>query len=553
MGVRDNPWRLAAGGAVLLVVAVIVAVLLSSPGEGTAPGPAARSRDAADHSSAGPAGGMTTAARPAAGTPPAVPPPAADPALTLAVNTAAGGRPIASGFLGFSFEFQGVRSYTGPDPRRINPVLVQLIRNLTPGQAPVLRIGGDSTDISYAPAPGVHPPAYVDYRLGTSWMATTAALAHQLGARMIMGLNLAANQPALAAAEARAYVRALGAGSIDALEIGNEPNVYQKMTVYRTVFGVPVAARSSSFGYGAYRRQFRAIATASPPLTLAGPALAVGPTPGPGSWVQSVRGFLRQDPRLAIMTVHRYPLRNCYVPPRSPQYPSIPHLLSGYATTGLAASLTRWVGIAHRQHRQLRVDELNSVACRGKAGVSNTFASALWVTDALFALVHVGVDGIDMHTLPDAAYELFAFRHSGGRWQAAVRPVYYGLELFAQATPAGARLVTLGRRGRAPGLSAWATRAPDGTVRVVVVNKDPSGDRTVAIRVPGAVHGSIERLLAPGVSAQTGITLGGRSFGGQTATGSLGPAHTQPLTAAQGRFKLSVPRGSAALVTVAPG
>jgi hypothetical protein len=243
-------------------------------------------------------------------------------------------------------------------------------------------------------------------------------------------------------------------------------------------------------------------------------------------------------------------LRNCYVPPRSPQYPSIPHLLSDYATKGLASSLTRWIAIAHHGHRQLRVDELNSVACRGKAGVSNTFASALWVTDALFALAHAGVDGIDMHTLPDAAYQLFAFSQPGGHWQAAVQPVYYGLDLFAQAAPAGSHLVALGRHGHAPGLSTWATRAADGTVRVVVINKDPEHNRTVAIRSPRAAHASVERMLAPSVSAGSGITLGGRSFGASTATGVLGAPHTAPLRAAGGRVKLSVPRGSAALVTL---
>ena len=138
-------------------------------GRGTrAAGPsgAADAADTAGGSSARPAADVAdtagaSSARPAAaaGTIPPVPPPAADPPLTLAVDTAAGGQPIKPGFLGFSFEFQAVRTYTGSDPRRINPVLVQLIRNLTPGQAPVLRIGGDSTDLSYAPAPGLRPPA----------------------------------------------------------------------------------------------------------------------------------------------------------------------------------------------------------------------------------------------------------------------------------------------------------------------------------------------------------------------------------------------------------
>ena len=135
-------------------------------------------------------------------------------ALTISLPRTATGRRVPDGFLGFSFEFSAVRAYTGSDPRAINPVFEQLIRNLSPGQDPVLRIGGDSTDVSYAPSPGVTPPPYVAYALTPSWMATTAALAHQLGARMTMGLNLVANDPALAAAEARDYVRAFGRAAI---------------------------------------------------------------------------------------------------------------------------------------------------------------------------------------------------------------------------------------------------------------------------------------------------------------------------------------------------
>lgn len=69
-------------------------------------------------------------------------------AVTISLPTKATGRRVPDGFLGFSFEFQAVRIYTGSDARDINPVFEQLIRNLSPGHRPVLRIGGDSTDVS---------------------------------------------------------------------------------------------------------------------------------------------------------------------------------------------------------------------------------------------------------------------------------------------------------------------------------------------------------------------------------------------------------------------
>jgi Glycosyl hydrolase family 79 C-terminal beta domain len=477
-------------------------------------------------------------------------------AVKISLPGKATGHRVPYGFLGFSFEFQAVRAYTGSDPKHVNPVLKQLIRNLSPGQAPVLRIGGDSTDVSYALSAGVQPPPYVAYRLTPSWMATTGALARQLGARMIMGVNLVANDPALAAAEGRGYVKAFGRRAIEALEIGNEPNIYNQLTVYHTLLGVPLLARPRTFGYPAFRRQFEAVARASPHLELAGPALAVGPTPMRGSWVQTMPDFLRRDPRVQIMTVHRYPLRNCYVPPSFFQFPTVAHLLSRYSTAGLAASLHRWLGIAHDQHRQLRVDELNSVACRGKKGVSDTFASSLWATDALFSLLHAGVDGVNIHTLPKSSYELFEFTRAHGSWRSWVRPVYYGLQLFAQAAPPGSRLLKLpGLGGGSSVLSVWATRGTDRIDRVVLIDKDPSRAERVTLRPPSGTPGgaTLERLRARSVDSRFGVTLGGRTYGRETSTGQLSPAISQALTPnARGAYTITVPAGSAALVTLRP-
>ena len=106
-------------------------------------------------------------------------------------------------------------------------MLVQLLRNLDPGQAPVLRIGGDSTDGTWWPIRGVIPPGGINYGLTNGWMRTTQALAADLGAKLILGINLAAGRPALAAAEGRALRPGdRPRATSTALEIGNEPDLY---------------------------------------------------------------------------------------------------------------------------------------------------------------------------------------------------------------------------------------------------------------------------------------------------------------------------------------
>ena len=126
-----------------------------------------------------------------------------------------------------------------------------------------------------------------------------------------------------------------------------------------------------------------------------------------------------------------------------------------------------------------------------------------------------------------------------------MRPVYYGLQLFAQAAPPGSRLLRMPRLRASPVLSAWATRAPDRVDRVLLIDKDPSRAETVTLRpAAGTPAGAIlERMQAASVNAVSGVTLGGRTYGPHTTTGQLAPAVTRALTPnARGNYAIS-PRG----------
>jgi len=55
----------------------------------------------------------------------------------VTVHAGGSGRRVPFGFLGLSLEYPAVEAYAGTDPRALDPVFLQLVRNLDPGQAPV--------------------------------------------------------------------------------------------------------------------------------------------------------------------------------------------------------------------------------------------------------------------------------------------------------------------------------------------------------------------------------------------------------------------------------
>ncbi len=479
---------------------------------------------------------------------------AVPPGIDVQVSGSAAGAPVAPGFIGLSTEYTSVLPYLGRNPAAPNPTFLALVRALAPGARPVLRIGGDSTDWTWWPVPGVRRPGGVSYSITQRWLAVTRAAATALDAQLILGINLEADSRRIAGAEARALVDGLGRGLVAGFELGNEPELYGAFGWYTNAAGVSVKGRPATYQVAAYVHDFQRISSSLPAdVPLAGPASGTQP------WVTAASRSLAGDPRVTTVTDHAYPLHGCYTPATSPQYPTVANLLDPQAASSPAASVQDAIAAAHAHGLQFRLDELNSVSCMGKAGVSNTFASALWAVGALFKLAAAGADGVNIHTFAGSTYEPFSFIRRDHRWLARVAPLYYGLLMFARAAPAGARLLPASvvaatdGIGSDPtsGLDTYATRAGDGTVRVVLIN-DSNRQLPVVIRQPLARPvATLERLLAPSPTATSGVTLAGQSFGRWSATGALGGnARITAIHAIGGAFALQMPPASAALLTV---
>jgi hypothetical protein len=476
-------------------------------------------------------------------------PPAPDPPAQVLVGTAdAPSPPIPSGFVGIALELPSVPEFAGTDPAHPDPVLLQLIRNLTPGQSPILRLGGDSTDYSWWPTPGVTKPTGVTYALTRRWMRIARGLAHALGAHLIIGVNWAAGDPALTITEADAIVRYIGTGPISDLELGNEPGYYGHLAWYFTPSGQKVRARPKTYTLASYLHEYERMVPRLPALPMAGPG--DGNLPG----VAAVRQFVRAAPRLGLVTMHRYPLIACSKDPARHIYPSTTHLLERFATAGMVRSLAPYVQVARAAGLEYRLDEMNSVSCRG-APVSRTFASALWAVDELFQLARIGVSGVNFNTFTDALYEPFGVTDSGGRWTAEVRPMYYGMLMFTQAAPAGSRLLAL-QLHHGAALRAWATRAPDGVVHVVLINDSLTEARSVTVAFAGSRWqggAALTRLTAPSVNATTGVSLGGQVFAPNTTTGMpTGLLHVTMLRPSRTGYTVPLAPGTAAMLTLNP-
>jgi hypothetical protein len=464
-------------------------------------------------------------------------------AVVLSVGAAAPGRAIPAGFLGLSFEYWALENYAGRDPRAVNPVLVRLIRNLVSARAAVLRIGGVTTDKTWWPVAGVSRPPGVNYTLTRRRLQVARVLAEAVGARLILGVNFEADSRVLAAAQTRAMLSVIGRSRIEAFELGNEPDLYFGLPWYsRSGRGVP--GRPAGWDFATLNQDYTRVAGSMGSVPLAGPSI------GALSWMADLSPFLMADPGVDLVTLHRYPLQGCTVAPDSPKYPTISHLLSQTASMGLAATLAPFVAIAHARGLPIRNDEMNSISCGTVRGVADTFASALWSLDALFEMASVGVDGVNIHTAPGYDDQLFAFTRVHSRWGAVVEPEYYGLLMFAQAAPAGSRLLQV--TGASGTLRAWATRARSGRIRVVLINDDTAHPQTVVVRVPEAVGAAtLERLQAPSARATEDVTLAGQSFAPGAGTGLLeGPSHTVLLNQVAGAYAVRLPAASAAMLTL---
>ncbi len=434
--------------------------------------------------------------------------------VSVAVNRARPGSPVQQRFLGLSFEVSDLALIAGYGTRGDLP---ELLRSLGPG---LLRFGGISADTRTAWTDEVvRRPAWASNTIGPEDFRHLRVLAQESGWSVLLTVGLAHYDPGAAAREVASAKAILGPW-LAGIEIGNESDAYARH-----------GFRRQPWGPGRYLAQVtayrRAIDRLAPGIPLAGPDVS-----GSRSFQSWGPAEVRsQQP--AMLTGHHYPL-GCHLVHTA----SIQRLLSPLIRAREGTSLTRYMQVASRAHIPLRVDEANTVSCGGVAGISDTFAAALWATSYIAHTMTVGVAGINLEGNPArcTGYSVVCAsspaRLAAGQLQ--VQPEWYAL-LLARALVGDRPLRTSIRGPAGTNITSTALLAPDGTMRLVLVDEEPPGSPAASVHVrvgAGYRTANAIALTAPSPQALSGASLGGSSV---AADGSWpGPSRTSPLPVSGG-------------------
>ncbi len=457
--------------------------------------------------------------------------------VTVAFDQLAPGRPVAQRFLGLSFEMAALSQLVQYAHRGD---LVELLRSLGPG---MLRFGGITADENVAWTDSQTPrPAWATSTIGPIQMNELGQLARRSGWQVLLTVGMAHYEPTVAAREVAAAHRALGP-YLAAVEIGNEPNSYGSHGFRE----LPWIAQGYEEEASAYREAIDAL---TPDVPIAGPDVS-----GSGAFSEwGEEEALAQSP--VLLTGHHYPLGCAQTPP-----PSIEALLSSAGRGAAALSLASYMTVSELRDIPLRIDEANTVSCGGVAGISNTFASALWATGYITQAMAAGTAGINLQGNPTncVGYTPLCAPDPTALAQGELRaqPEWYALLLTRTLIGDRPLPTTISAEGSSAESSSNIVAAgfsgPGHLLKVVLCDNEPEGTSPLAVQVQVGVDmgaAQIQRLTDSSPSATSGVLLAGRAVAGNGSWQA--PLRAENVLDRAGTVTVELSPGSAALVTVTP-
>jgi hypothetical protein len=459
---------------------------------------------------------------------------------------------VPKDFVGFSLNVDVVTHQLGYTATNMNPIFYQITKNIT--------------DITGVPMIDrfLHDTAGVT--VSSSYLAVMAQFYKDTGTTMFVGINMSADDPTSSAAAAAKIVAALPAGALLGIELGNEPDLYPSS-----------GYRSSGYGYSQYLADEIAYANAVLPQASGIKFAAPVWTGGSSSFVDNLDNFITdRQADLSMVNIHYYSgagltavnpsnyLLTDAALTRSQNYPT-------HSSIANAVTAAKNAGIQH-----IRVGEMNSITNGGLYGISDTFSSALWTVDIGMGYAKAGFTGVNYFLNPSVidAYNALDFDYtaSGSTRTYTLRyvaPEYYGMLMLATMLQHNAGIIAspitvVTTNGDTPTIKAWATKDGDGTIRVLLLNKDETTGGPVKLTMTGRGNATVTRLSAPSwqstwydpridapkASGISGVSINGQTFDNSTdgkITGTVTPETVVPVS---GVYAVNLPVANAVILTI---
>lgn len=434
--------------------------------------------------------------------------------------------PIPSDFMGLGYEISSVARPGLLSAR--NASYVQLCRTLA--SSGIIRIGGNTSDYaSYSASaqPLSSPETGPGSVVNDTVLRDLGSFSEVTGWKIIWGLNLGKGTVEAAVEEAKAVIAATGP-NLFAFEIGNEPDLFPHREIHR----------KKGYDYEEYLLEYRrfrdALRQSIPGISFAGPDVAIAT-----SWVSR---FARDEGAgLKLLTHHYY---------REGQNPSstIDKLL--HPDPKLSQMLGELQAASKYCHVPYRICETNSFSGGGKPGVSDSFASALWVLDFMYKLAAAQCGGVNMEAGVNQLGFISSYSPIGddehGHYVAS--PEFYGMLAFAQGMDG--ELVDSQLQAGNSNLDGYATLERDRQLCITLINKEPNLDANVTIEPTLSFRsGYVLRLSAPSLDSKAGVTFGGAML---KSDGSWHANVENKIRASHGKASLRLPAASAAVLIMNP-
>ncbi len=445
---------------------------------------------------------------------------------------------VPQSFLGLSVNVDEMEDFTD---QAAFPNFVNLIN--PDGDGPfVLRVGGTEADTAYwndelsTIMPQYVAPAPDRVVLNSAWLHSLAGAVTATGSDVILNVNAAAHDPLMAYYLTRAAEQILPSGSLNAIAIGNEPNLYSAGYLGINKSTTSWVRNFSAVRYDTlYSLYANLLRRHYPSLTLAGPELSAPTAP----WLTSL---LQHDPgQVGLATEHYYAYSAC-AGRGSSAYPALHRYFRITNINQQTALMAPAINAAHSAGLGYRLTELGSSTCLGLPAVTDTFATSLWGLDQLFQFITAGVDGVNFHLRANEPNS--AIQSTGAGLNA--EPLLYGIAAFASALGPNAQLNQVS--GVLPSnVRVWAVQSDNG-YSLALINDTTQRER-VSVTMPISLPLSVKALSS--ATPWSGST----TFGGQTISANgtwQGTTLTTTVTPVTGSYTFTIPPDSAQIATTKP-